>query len=80
MEQALTHELLNKLKEDGFTVLFAPGQHHQQSYVFIPIGVDVDEFQRLTALPDYQQDAFFTMEEALLMEESELFKHKVITS
>ncbi|MEH6305758.1 hypothetical protein RYH73_08890 [Olivibacter sp. CPCC 100613] len=78
MEQTLTHALLNKLKEDGFTVLFAAGQNRLQACIFVPINVEVDDFLHLTRLPEYQQDTFFTIEKALLTEEIELSKHKVI--
>lgn len=78
MEQTLTHDLLNKLMNDGFTILFAAGQNIRQACTFAPISVEVDDFVKLTVHPDYQLDAFLVIEDALGMEEQVLSKHKVI--
>ncbi len=78
MEQTLTYALLEKLKEDGFTLLFAPGQAVLERKTYLPINVNVDDFLASTSLIDYSADAYLVIDDALSIDDIELNQHVVI--
>jgi len=78
MEQELSYELLSKLLNDDYTVLFAAGQGNQDTYVFLPINVDVGDFIESTSFIDYSGDKFLIIEDALKLSVDELSRHKVV--
>lgn len=78
MEQVLTHTLLRYLLDNDFTVLFAAGQRDLEEYIFLPINVDVEDFLETLVLVDYSADKYLIIEEALLLPEEDLSKHRVL--
>lgn len=78
MEQELSHELLSRLLNDDYTILFAAGQGNQNACVFLPINVEVGDFMESTSFIDYSGDKFLIIEDALKLLPEELSRHKVI--
>jgi hypothetical protein len=74
MEHNLTPELVKYLYEEGYMILYAKGQIHEEDLVFKPLYIPIHEFYEY----DSFDDAILTIEEALKLPFEVLLNHKVI--
>lgn len=80
MKHQLTVELLQNLKEAGYTILYAKGQGANDCYCYQPKKWDVDEFLNSSNFNNYDHHAIDLIDELLKLEEEYLLMHSVIIS
>lgn len=78
MKHNLSHSLLNYLKAEGYTILYAENQGASDTYIYTPKIWDVEEFLESSNFKNYDHHAIDLIDELLKLEDESLKEHSVI--
>jgi hypothetical protein len=78
MKYRLTHELLNYLKQKGYTMLVGVGQDTLKDYILIPVEWNVEEYMENIHATNYHRHSVHMIDDLLKLDLRHSFMHRVI--